>query len=188
MKKLISLLIVFVIVFPILTACNKTNVQQLSKDKGVNNVQQENSYIPLPSNKEENHRKRHNNPELISYANDYGQFLEQISRPFNEIDEFLDQNHFSDDELNRIKNHVKKMQQQVEKMNTIEAPKPFKGLQAIHDTVLVELQLLEQSLNHNQLMNEKNRRLARVYFDNIISFHRSMQTEYRTTTSELGIY
>lgn len=164
----------------VLTSCGQYGVQQLTND--------DNRFIPLPSNKDQNHEKKAPSTEVVSYAKQYENFLVDLFLQYDDIKTFFYENKMSEKEKQQAIRRVDNMIELVEKMDKERAPKPFQDLKAFHNTLLIELKMLHEALRNFTPNDKKNAQLARLYFENIVSYHKSMQLEYRITTSELGIF
>lgn len=185
MKKASAKLLLLLTAIVLLFGCQQSNIKQQSTDTNNN---KEKRYIPLPSNKEQNHEKKARSDEVTAYAKKYGNFFDEFSLQLDEVKNVFNKERPSTNEMNRTKNHVRKMINLVEEIDQTKAPKPFQNLQQFHKTLLVELKMLDDTLQKYETNKEENVRLSRVYFKNILSYHESLQLEYRLTVSELGIY
>ncbi|WP_216829171.1 hypothetical protein [Alkalihalobacterium elongatum] len=140
-----------------------------------------------PSNKDQNKTRRDISQDAVSYASEFGFYLNQLYAHLEPLNSLFYTERPTEKDTHEAREHVQKAQDWSEYILSLNTPPVFENLFIAHTSTLVELDSLMQSLDDMDLEDEIDFRRARLYYENTIIAVKSMEREYKGVLEEEGI-
>lgn len=171
-----------------LTGCGQSRIEDLAKDiDRTNQIEKQEKHTLLPSNKEQNRQKNHVDPQIQSYADEYGYQLDQMYLMLLDMKPLFYSEQVKQEDLNNAKDKVKQIQELSKKMQEMPPSIEFKDLYLTHVPLDIELNSLHLSLEDFDINNEVHFRRARLYYEAVVTTQKLLEAEYLIILEELGI-
>ncbi|WP_209122666.1 hypothetical protein [Alkalihalobacillus sp. BA299] len=140
-----------------------------------------------PSNKDQNKTRRDVSESIVSYAEEFGFYLNQLYTHLENLNELFYIEQPTENDAKKAIEHVRTAQDWSEYILNLNYPKEFENLHKVHISTLIELDSLMTSLENMDVNNDIHFRRARLYYENSIIALKSMEREYRGILEENGI-
>ncbi|MDE5411836.1 hypothetical protein [Alkalihalobacterium chitinilyticum] len=186
MQKL-AILIVLTVTMLTFTACQdrpEDITQSIEKQhmRGADGIE------PLhPSNKDQNKTRRDVTENAVSYASEFGYYLNQLYAHLEPLNNLFYTENPTETDVHEAREHVQNAQDWSEYILSLDTPPEFVNLYIGHSSTLLELDSLMKSLEDMDLNDEVDFRRARLYYENTIIAVKSMEREYKGVLEEHGI-
>ncbi|WP_078428441.1 hypothetical protein [Alkalihalobacterium alkalinitrilicum] len=140
-----------------------------------------------PSNKDQNKTRRDVQQTTVSYAEEFGFYLNQLYIHLENLNDLFYTDNPTENDANEAREHVRKAQDWSEYILNLNYPDEFEALRKVHISTLIELESLMTSLENMDVNNDTHFRRARLYYENSIIALKSMEREYKGVLEEYGI-
>ncbi|MBU8908049.1 hypothetical protein [Desertibacillus haloalkaliphilus] len=144
--------------------------------------------VPEPSNKEQNKFRVHASNDVVTYADEFGFYLDTFYMRMKDLSSIFNDNNVNGQQLEQGRASLQELQQLSDEMLSMEVPSEFEGLHQIHMSALIELDALTMTLsdavatNNTQEIDE-----SMIYYENTVIALKQMEREYKIILEELGI-
>ncbi|WP_078553378.1 hypothetical protein [Bacillus alkalicellulosilyticus] len=143
--------------------------------------------VEPPSIKEQNRERNSVSAETVSFADHFGYYLFSFYANLNEMRPFFLGDSPKAAELQHAIEHFADIQDESIQILDLPVPDEFHLLHQAHVATLIELEMLQQSLERYDSSDPEAFQKSRIYFENVVINHKQMEREFNSVTEELGI-
>lgn len=186
MKKISSYMAISLLL-SVLTGCGTYSGKDIAKSIEKISIEETQNYIPLPSNRRVNEEKKRGNKEVSTYSEQFGYYLKQFNNKVEQMNDFFYAENPTETSLENVKQRVHQIQSLSDEMTSYKVPKELIGLDNVHKSTLLQLNLLAASIEEVNLQDVETYRRAKSHFENTVISLSLTEREYLTILTDYGL-